>query len=208
MRKPIKIDTQQQPAIEALVAVQDRLAQRDAAFAGDLIRNFNRWGSLSDKQMHWVGVLTQRATEPRPEPKATATVSFQNIQDLFDRASQKLRRVKVRLQDSNGTPVVFARAGGRSKYAGQIMITDGGPFGNNRYFGRIAGDGSLFATRAADAGVLGLVQEFAQDPATTAGKYGRLTGGCSFCTKPLKDDRSLQVGYGPVCARHFGLAWG
>lgn len=208
MRKPIKLDAQQQPAVESLQAVQNKLGQRDQEFAGSLISNFFRWGRLSDKQMPWVDTLIQRATAPKPEPKATATVSFQNIQELFDRASQKLRRVKVRLQDSNGTPVVFARAGVRSKYAGQIMITDGGPFGNNRYFGRIATDGSLFATRAADAGVLGLVQDFAQDPANTAGKYGRLTGGCSFCTKPLKDDRSLQVGYGPVCAKHFGLAWG
>ena len=104
--------------------------------------------------------------------------------------------------------IVFSRAGAASKYAGQIMITDGKPFGENKFFGRIDTDGSFYATRSAGAGVMSLVQDFACDPAGTAGKYGRLTGGCSFCKQGLTDERSLKVGYGPVCAKHFGLAWG
>jgi len=202
------INTVQQVQVKALEAVVDQLAKGDAGFASSLVSNFARWGNLSDKQMHWVETLIQRAAAPKPEPKATATVSFQPIQDLFDRAAQKLKRIKVKLQDANGTPVVFSRAGAASKYAGQIMITDGKPFGENQFFGRIDTNGSFFATRAADTSVMALVQDFAKDPAGTAGKYGRLTGGCSFCKQGLTDERSLRVGYGPVCAKHFGLAWG
>jgi hypothetical protein len=202
------VNTVQQVQVEALKSVVEQLTKSDASFASSLVANFARWGNLSDKQMHWVETLIQRATAPKPAPTAAVTVSFQPIQDLFDKAAQKLKRIKVKLQDADGTPVVFSRAGAASKYAGQIMITDGRPFGENKFFGRIDTDGSFYATRAAGAGVMALVQDFACDPAGTAGKYGRLTGGCSFCKQGLTDERSLKVGYGPVCAKHFGLAWG
>ena len=203
-----QVNADQADQITALTAALSALGSGDAAFAGDLIRNFNRYGNLSDKQMHWVDVLTQRATTPRPAPVVTETLNFQPIQDMFDLAAKKLRRVKIKLQATNGTPVAFGRAGPASKYAGQILITDGLPFGQNRFFGRIDVNGDFYATRSADQDVQDLVKEFATDPAGTAGRYGRLTGGCSFCNHSLKDERSTDVGYGPVCAKNFGLAWG
>lgn len=207
-RKPVQVDATQKPAVDALAAVIDRLGKSDATFAGSLIQNFSRWGRLSDKQMPWVETLTQRATAPKPEPKVYANVDFKPIQDLFDTASQRLKRVKIKTQDATGQAVVFNRAGPNSKYAGQIMITDGQPFGQNKFFGRIDTTGEFFATRAATQQVCEAVEEFSNDPAGAAGRYGRLTGGCSFCNHGLKDDRSLAVGYGPVCARNFGLKWG
>ena len=205
-RRPVELDQTQLPAVEALEAVIVKLSVRDREFAGDLIGNFRRWGRLSEKQLNWVATLTQRATAPAPAP--TQQVNVQKIQDLFAVAAQKLRRVKVALQAASGQRVVFTRAGAASKYAGQIMITDGGPFGQNKFFGRIDTNGDFYATRSADNDVKNLVAEFAADPAATAGRYGRLTGGCSFCNHALKDDRSTQVGYGPVCASRFGLVWG
>lgn len=205
-RRPVELNAEQLPAIEGLEQVIAKLSQRDRDFAGDLLSNFRRWGRLSDKQMVWVDTLTKRATAPAPAP--TQQVNVQKIQELFATAAQKLRRIKVALQAVSGQRVVFTRAGAASKYAGQIMITDGGPFGSNKFFGRIDANGDFYATRSADADVQSLVTEFSNDPAAIAGKYGRLTGGCSFCNHKLDDDRSLQVGYGPVCARRFGLVWG
>ena len=128
-----------------------------------------------------------------------------NITAMFDRAGQTLKRVKVRLQTISGQPVVLTRAGSASKYAGQILITDGGPFGQNKYYGRIDLDGNFYGTNHADAGIVSLISEFAEQPQETAGKYGRLTGGCCFCSRTLKDERSLTLGYGPICAGKFGL---
>jgi len=115
--------------VQSLITAQSNLAQRDREFAGSLISNFNRYGRLSDKQMVWVETLVARAMASKPAPVVTETVNFQAIQDLFDRAAQKLRRIKIKLQAPNGQPVTFGRAGAASKYAGQIMITDGLPFG-------------------------------------------------------------------------------
>lgn len=205
-RKTVQLNSAQQTQVEALKSVLGKLGNSDVNFASSLIQNFYRYGNLSTKQLSWVDTLHQRATQPAPVSQVQ--VNFQKIQDLFDLAAKKLRRVKVKLQTAQGQHLVFSRAGANSKYAGQIIITDGGPFGNNKFFGRVDVTGEFFATRSATQEVCNLVKEFADDPATTAGRYGRLTGGCSFCNHGLKDDRSVKVGYGPVCAQNFGLAWG
>jgi hypothetical protein len=37
---------------------------------------------------------------------------------------------------------------------------------------------------------------------------GHATSTCSFCQRLLSDERSLAMGYGPICAQNFGLPWG
>lgn len=41
-----------------------------------------------------------------------------------------------------------------------------------------------------------------------AARFGKLYGICCFCSRTLTDERSIGVGYGPVCAEHYGLPWG
>lgn len=44
--------------------------------------------------------------------------------------------------------------------------------------------------------------------AEQAAAFGHVTGACVFCSRELTDERSLTVGYGPVCATNHGLPWG
>lgn len=44
--------------------------------------------------------------------------------------------------------------------------------------------------------------------ARVASEYGHATGVCMFCARDLTDERSIEVGYGPVCAGHHDLPWG
>lgn len=44
--------------------------------------------------------------------------------------------------------------------------------------------------------------------AEQAARFGKLWGSCVFCSRLLTDERSVAVGYGPVCAEHNGLPWG
>ena len=44
--------------------------------------------------------------------------------------------------------------------------------------------------------------------AEQASAFGGLTGTCVFCSRRLTDERSIAVGYGPVCAEREGLPWG
>lgn len=44
--------------------------------------------------------------------------------------------------------------------------------------------------------------------ADEAAAFGHATGHCVFCARELTDDRSVEVGYGPVCAGKNNLPWG
>lgn len=207
-RKPVQKDQSQFPVLMKLSSLKEKIAARDLEFARSLVTNFNKYGRLSDRQMYFVEQIIARAEAPVQAAPAAVQLSVAAIQAMFEKAAQKLRRVKISLKDSSGQKVVFKKAGPMSKYAGQIMITDGGPFGAALFFGRIDTEGNFMATSRATDSVKTLVQEFAVNPEDVAGKYGRLTGACCFCSKSLDDQRSLAVGYGPVCAKHFGLKWG
>lgn len=41
-----------------------------------------------------------------------------------------------------------------------------------------------------------------------AARFGKTTGRCVFCSRMLTDERSIEVGYGPICAEREGLPWG
>lgn len=44
--------------------------------------------------------------------------------------------------------------------------------------------------------------------ADDAAEFGHRTGQCVFCLRHLTDERSVSVGYGPICAGNNGLPWG
>jgi hypothetical protein len=112
-----------------------------------------------------------------------------------------------------GHPVRLALAGPKSRYEGEIMVTDGGPWGNNVWYGRIGDDGGWFCPPNAQnlheiGNVETLLMAMATHPVETAASHGKLRGNCCFCGNELSDPTSTDLGYGKTCARNFGLSWG
>lgn len=196
------------PRVAQLCNVIPQLSASDQSFARDLVANFDRRGDLSDKQWMWVDRLTERATNPAPAQRTESIGDFSGVAALFERAKQKLRYPKITLQ-VGPQPIQLSLAGSRSKYEGQVQVTDGGPFGANTYFGRVDQQGTWTQGRGATDQELDAVRDFlrafSNDPAGTAKKHGRLTGRCCFCNTPLKDEHSTAAGFGPVCAKNYGL---
>lgn len=57
----------------------------------------------------------------------------------------------------------------------------------------------------------GAISRLSDDTVATAEqatRFGRLYGRCVYCSHELTDERSIAVGYGPVCAENNGLPWG
>ncbi len=50
-----------------------------------------------------------------------------------------------------------------------------------------------------------LIQEFALDPMAVAKAMAGKLGACLYCGQRLSDPVSKRVGYGPVCAKNWGL---
>jgi hypothetical protein len=195
--------------VDQLVKALPLLSGGDQGFARDLVDHYMRRGALSDKQWFWVEKLTQRAADPQAQaPKTESVGDFSGVVSLFARAKQKLRFPKITLQVEH-QPIQLSLAGARSKYEGQVQVTDGARYGENVWFGRVDTEGNWTQGRAVSDQDLEAVRHFlhafSQDPAGTAKKHGRLTGRCCFCNTPLKDEHSTAAGFGPVCAKNYGL---
>jgi len=184
----------------------DEAAQICANTDNDFARKLASMRYRSVEQLAWLHILAVEAINPkqRPGPPAAAEgLDVTAIKKVFDTAKEHLRRPKIRLQTSDGRSVNFSLAGPRSKNAGCIYVAGA----NDAYFGKITPDGRYLSTGVPQTAI-DLVKEFAADPVGTAASYGKLTGSCCFCGLTLTDARSTSVGYGPVCASHFGLPWG
>lgn len=194
-----------------LLSVYTKLSKGDQEFASSLIAQAATKKGLSEKQQYWMDKLYARATEVKPEPVAVDVGDFSGVCALFVKASVKLKYPKIRLQLPDGQQVALTRAGSAAAEPGSINVTDGGPYGMSKYFGRVSPAGKWVPSAKAEAiaePLIALLKALSEDPAGTAAAYGKLTGNCCFCMSSLTDPKSTEVGYGPVCAKQYGLPWG
>ncbi len=196
----------------------DQLSERDVEFATSLLRAYDSERGASEKQAHWLGVMAERVAQKlakrEPEPMVTGHL-FERIVEMFDSASLKLKYPKVRghfRAHGEELPLKLSRAGGGARYPGSINVSDGGPFGENVWYGRIHSDGTFEPNRRINIeemrALVTYLTKFNTDPESHAKAHGQEYGECCFCARELTDHRSLDAGYGPVCAERYGLAWG
>ncbi len=176
------------------------------SFAVSLANGASQGNGLTQKQLAWVHIIVVEHEAPRRQPEAAGHLL--QIRSMIDKAAETLKYPKVNLVTSCGQKVRLQRAGDASRTPGVIGITDGRPFGNNTYFGRIDLDGTLRPSAKMTEAVKNLLVAINEDPAATAHAHGQRTGSCCFCARGLTTGESVAVGYGPICANKFGLPWG
>jgi Family of unknown function (DUF6011) len=153
--------------------------------------------------------LAPRAPTVRPvAPPQVGDLS--GILALFERARQHLRYPAVVLSvPASGEAIRVSMAGDNARVPGSLNVTAAEEYvlGRRRWFGRVLRNGT-FEQRDGSQALAARLQQFAANPAAVASEHGRLTGRCCFCSLPLTDERSTAVGYGKICADHYGLPWG
>ena len=184
----------------------ETLREARGEFPQSLVAQFDRRGSLSDKQWHWVVKLASERVSERVE--ADKPGDYLRIVELLQRAQQHLKYPKLWLDSEETGPLRLHLAGPRSRHHGQVQITDGAPYGRNTYYGRISEAGQLHASASVTPAVQEVMTSLAGDPVGVTATHGKATGNCCFCSKALSDARSLEAGYGPTCAGHWHLPWG
>ena len=143
-----------------------------------------------------------RAAMPKPPVYAVvAEGSLVPIVDFLRTAAERLRFPKVRfLLHDDVTELKLAIAGPNSREPGSLQVVIAG-----QWVGRINMKGVATAGVANDPVLCAHLEYIAKDAAAAAKRYGVKTGRCSFCNLPLTDAGSVEVGYGPICARNYGL---
>lgn len=193
------------------------LVIRDQSFASSLLGQLDRKG-LSNSQLYWLNKLAEKAAGvPEPERAKTQVGNLKGVMELFNKAQQHLKFPAIVLAVRNSFPIDPDRrdvydeyrlsvAGDRARVPGSINVTDS----NKVWYGRILQTGEFEASPrdVAPSNLIPGLARFASDPVNVAKESGMLTGRCCFCNISLTDERSTEVGYGPICAKHYGLPWG
>lgn len=184
-----------------------KLSASDQEFARSLLSQAEDRG-LSAKQTKWVDRLIAKAADA----PAAAIGDMRGLIALLDTAGAKLTRPKLIVKCGDLTlRISVAGAGSRTPGAINITSADSG-FDSRLFYGRVHRDGRFEEGRDINRtnreAILQGLRDMAANPARTASAYGKLTGHCCFCSLPLTDERSVEMGYGSTCAANYSLPWG
>jgi hypothetical protein len=137
-----------------------------------------------------------------PAPAPIPTIDLSGVVQLLTDARTRggLKRPKARFLAPGGGELVLSIAGPTSKVPGSINVVV-----NNDWVGRVDTTGQVSPRLAANTALVDVLVTIASNPAEAAKAYGALMCQCSFCGLPLTDAGSVEVGYGPVCAKKWNL---
>lgn len=181
-------------------------------FAKGLIHSTRTFGATFGRTL-WLGKLIEMAEEhgaAPATPAADATVNvgpFNRVFALFRKANEKLQKPRIRMLFADRKTLVLQLAD-KGKYVGRVIVSDDTGYGG-KFYGLVDHDGNWTKGHKAypeSEQLEPMLQKLADDPAGVAREYGKLTGRCCFCNLKLTDPQSTAAGYGPVCAKNYGLA--
>jgi|GEM_PF-2881298 len=138
--------------------------------------------------------------------ESVGTANLSPVIAFISAAREKgLKFPKLRVLDSDGkSELVLGLTGNGSKVPGSVTVKRDG-----EYLGLVRPTGEVVSSWEApglfDAVLIDHLLLVASDPAKAAKEFAALKGVCSFCGSQITDDGSVEVGYGPVCAKKWGL---
>lgn len=188
--------------LEALIDLGDLskdLGEKDQEFANSLMSQFVPTGTLSVKQWDWVFKLRDKVKMAEP-----VYGNFNAINVMFRLAGEHLKAPKVRLLSKENT---FVQLTFHPDTKVIDIHRDGWQgHGRRKFIGTISNDMIVphNASLLTDD-VRMVIQELSLDPVGTARAMAGKLGACMYCAKRLSDARSKELGYGPICAKHYGL---
>jgi hypothetical protein len=152
----------------------------------------------------WIDTMLKdvKALPPKAPVKDDDVPDLTAVITLLADATAHIKYPKVVFDDAN---IKLALAGSRARFPGSVNVTSIGSYGNNDFFGRIHTDGRFEPSRGSTDTVKNFLINLSADVVGTVKAHGANTGNCCFCSRELTDDKSVTVGYGPVCAKTFGL---
>jgi hypothetical protein len=206
------------PTEAIIAAMQGTATPRDAvatlALVTDVLAKLNQ-----APETPLITALRAMAVDPAArEGDRDMAISFVRYFDRNGRLSDKQEACAIRMTTPKGATPAAATI-----EQGLFVLGDPADW-SSFWIARPSKAGHLYAMRLASAPVEGhaLHWDFVKGgmrdlararraTAEEAAALGHTTHFCCFCARELTDDgegRSVEVGYGPVCARKNGLPWG
>ena len=148
------------------------------------------------------------AVKATDRPKTTPTTElgdFTAVYEMFASAAKTNKFPKITI-NADGFEFYLYVSGPQAKISGVINVKGKGWGGT--WYGRITEAGTWTHRTSVDERMADALSKLAMDPVATVAAYGKLCGKCVFCNSTLSDEKSVDVGYGPVCAKKWGLPHG
>lgn len=137
---------------------------------------------------------------PSSSPDPIETISLSKILSILRHGERSaLKHVHVKMQDNADLTICF-----RVKDSKYLIGDERKP----TLYGEILNGGDWEQPTRLNPEIVTIVKQIENDPIAYAKEHGYKTGRCCFCSRKLTDPKSVDVGYGPVCAEHYGLPWG
>lgn len=141
-------------------------------------------------------------------PKQRAAVDKCVARDV-ERAAKRAAEPGSGLDLSNVISGMYAVPGGdtrlkvridnvaSSKWAGWVFVKDGASYGAGKRYG------SQKPGEQYRGDIVEELKAIAADPFEASKAYGKLVGRCGACGRKLEDEKSIEMGIGPICANKF-----
>jgi hypothetical protein len=192
-------------AIETVRAALPTMTGNSQAFAASVVQQFDRRGDLSPRQWECIARMAQQLSTAGSTAPVVAAEGVQTLYRWLKGARERgLKRPSVRYP-FGGSAIKFSLPSANSRYVGEQVVF---VKCDADYAGRLQDAALHLSGRfTAPRGFAARVAEIAAEPFQQAVAAGHASGSCCFCGRELTDPRSVQHGYGPVCAGHYGLPW-
>ena len=188
-------------------------ALSNSNFIRDLLNKLTKYRRLSDAQWYYLikeanSITTRGKGNPgggnlKPWQTKLEEGSHKRLTEVFARPTS-LKRPKLRFEH-DGLSVVLSPAGVGTRNEGMFYVKVNGDYAGKLGKDDVFNRSPEFTRSSANGKVSEVISEVAKDPVNFAIKFGKLSGNCCFCTHELDNAESLHWGYGPVCAKRWGL---
>ena len=192
---PKFVATEKQVAfIESLLAEREFDGVTIETVQGTKVIRSKKTGSIAEKRdaSKLIDVLkaAPRKVAPKVEDKGTKPAGL-DLSDLpagLYGVPNGETRLKVRVE--HGKP--------GTRWEGWTFVKDGAEYGQQKRYGlQRPGQGY-------QGEIVPQLEAIKADPQEAMKEYGRLTGRCGNCNRPLEDEDSVARGIGPICAANLG----
>ena len=158
-------------------------------FAANLLAGVEKYGALTEKQFAAADRMYQKHLAKQAE-KASEPTSGLDLTDI-PKGMYAVPSGDTRLK------VAIRKPGKNSRWHGHIFVDDGAVYGARQNYGRQA------PGKEYEGKIIEELKKIAADPFEASKAYGRLVGACGVCGRVLEDEKSIEAGIGPICAKKF-----
>ncbi len=132
---------------------------------------------------------------------------FSEVYEMFASAAKTNKFPKIVI-DTDGIQFSLYVSGPDAKIEGVINVKGGKGGWHTEWYGRITESGAWTHWAGVDERMADALSKLAMDPVGAVAEFGHLNGRCCFCSIEVTDETSEEVGYGPTCAKKWGLPHG